>query len=263
LLLRRRATLPRNRSQGTGVEGGARPEECHVCNGGGEVLRSRMGPSGARTAALGACPACGGRGTAVVDFCCRCGGEGRARVRRTVRVRVPSGVASGSVLRIRGQGEAGRCGGPPGDLLVKLKVYPAEWGVVERRGNDLHSDVELSPLDAVLGTTVSLATARGARAVDVPPGTCHGAELVLEQAGVAHAAGGGTAARGRHVFTVRLAVPSAESWPPAARALALRLRALARAREGEGDDDARPGYSAAFGIGGEGDGDGDPPHAPG
>lgn len=78
--------------QGSGVDASCRVEDCAVCRGSGEVLRSVLAPSGAKVTQLGACPACGGRGSSRIEFCKQCGGEGRAKVKRTLSVKVPAGA---------------------------------------------------------------------------------------------------------------------------------------------------------------------------
>lgn len=90
----------------------------------------------------------------VREECGACGGGGRVRVRREVILSVPAGVASGSALRVRGEGDAGPRGGPPGDLyvLVTVREHPS----IRRQGLDLFSTVSLDYTDAILGTTVKV-----------------------------------------------------------------------------------------------------------
>mgnify|MGYP001811201013 CR=1 FL=1 len=115
------------------------------------------------------CPACYGAGRAATRGCARCRGEGRVRMMRSVRVRVPAGVDDGQVLRIKGQGDAGRLGGGAGDLFVKLQVYDLRDGI-ERVGEDLYSTLRLGLLDALLGAELAVATVRGKKTLVVPAG---------------------------------------------------------------------------------------------
>lgn len=89
-----------------------------------------------------------------------------------------AGVTPDSMLRVKGQGEAGRYGGVPGDLLIKMQVYGK--GGFRRRGMHLYSDVAVGILDAVLGTTVAVPTVRGQHQVEVPPGVNRCAYIILK-----------------------------------------------------------------------------------
>ncbi|EFJ40159.1 molecular chaperone, partial [Volvox carteri f. nagariensis] len=138
-----------------------------------------------------------------------CSGRGRHVAVRELAVQVPAGVDSGQVLRVCGEGGAGRCGGAPGDLLVRLEVYPESN--LERRGFDLHSVLAVDVFLAVLGGAVEVATVRGGRLLHVPPGSQPGDVLCLSGAGIAHtASGGGGTQRGDHYFTLTVRLPSAQ-----------------------------------------------------
>lgn len=126
--------------------------------------------SSPRPMAPSRCPACYGAGRSATRGCGRCRGEGRVRMLRSVRVRVPAGVADGQILRIKGQGDAGRLGGEAGDLFVKLQVYDLSAAGIERVGDDLHSTLSVGLIDALLGGEVPVATVRGRATISVPPG---------------------------------------------------------------------------------------------
>ena len=102
---------------GTGAKPGTSPENCTTCNGAGQVRFQQGFFSVSRT-----CPACSGKGVVIKDPCAECAGAGKVRVRRSITVKVPPGVDTGSRLRIVGEGESGDRGGPPGDLYVVLNV---------------------------------------------------------------------------------------------------------------------------------------------
>jgi molecular chaperone DnaJ len=169
--------------QGAGTAAGTHPETCKTCNGRGEVQsvqRSFLG----QLVTSRPCPECGGVGTRIRHPCGDCGGEGRVRARRTITVKVPSGVEDGMRLRLSGEGEIGPGGGPPGDLYVEIRER--QHPVFTRDGDDLHCQVRLPMTAAALGTTVKLDTLDGAETLSVEPGTQSGEVLTLRARGVPH-----------------------------------------------------------------------------
>ncbi len=166
---------------GTGVKGGGQPRTCPVCHGTGQVEERRESVFGlfvnVRT-----CPRCGGTGVIVDNPCPRCGGTGKVREESKVKVKIPPGVDTGSKLRIAGQGELGRNGGPPGDLYIFIKVKPHP--VFERRGDDLYTKVRLSFPQLVLGDEVEIDTLWGRTKLKVSPGTDSGTLFRLRGKGM-------------------------------------------------------------------------------
>lgn len=182
---------------GSGAKPGSGPTSCRVCGGRGQVQYSQGFFSVART-----CPDCRGAGTIIRDPCIDCRGKGLTERQRSIQVRVPAGVDSGSRMRLVGEGEHGRFGGPPGDLFVVIDVEPDERFV--RRGADVLSAVTVGYPQAVLGCTVEVETVHGSSSLDVPPATVHGSTFVLRAQGIPRLDGRG---RGDHVVEVQLAVP--------------------------------------------------------
>ncbi|MBA2738761.1 MAG: molecular chaperone DnaJ [Actinomycetota bacterium] len=143
------------RCAGSGAAAGSEPVGCETCRGRGEVTqvqRSFLGE--VRTART--CPTCRGFGTVIPDPCPECSGDGRVRSRRTITVKVPSGVDAGTRIQLTGQGEVGPGGGPAGDLYVEVDV--AQHQTFSRRGDDLLCDVHVPMTAAALGTVVDLPT---------------------------------------------------------------------------------------------------------
>jgi molecular chaperone DnaJ len=169
----------------------------------------------------------------IVTPCEACEGHGRIVEDRTFQVDVPAGVDSGSTLRLAGRGAVGPRGGEAGDLYVHLRVKPHER--FERVGNDLVTTVEVSMVQAALGTTLTLPTLDGDEELRVPAGSQHGREFVLKGRGVPMVRG-----RGRGDLRVELAVEIPTRLPPAQEEL---LRRLAEER-GEVVDP--PGGSGLF-----------------
>ena len=140
---------------GEGTAAGSHPVPCETCHGAGEVAhvqRSFLGEI--RT--LRPCAACRGFGTIIPDPCRECSGDGRVRSRRTLTVKIPAGVDTGTRVQLAEQGEVGPGGGPAGDLYVEIHV--AEHPTFARQGTDLHTTVAVPMSAAALGTTLTLPT---------------------------------------------------------------------------------------------------------
>lgn len=150
---------------GSGAAPGSSVKTCEECRGRGTVTFGQGTFSVTRP-----CPACGGRGEIPSTPCPICGGRGEVRNRRRINVTVPAGVEDGSRVRIRGQGERGPGGGPPGDLLVRFKVK--EDPFFTREGLDLVCEVPINLAQSLLGSRVRVRTVDGKRIVlRIPPGT--------------------------------------------------------------------------------------------
>jgi molecular chaperone DnaJ len=179
---------PCDTCQGTGARGDGGPVQCHTCGGAGimqQVTRSVFGQMLSTTT----CPTCRGTGQEVRNACEACRGEGRRQVTETIAVDVPPGVDTGTRLRMVGRGEAGRLGGPAGDLYVRMRI--AEHDVFQRDGNDLHCELRVPVTQAALGAELKLTTLHGEQSVRVPPGTQTGEVITLRRQGMPKLNGGG------------------------------------------------------------------------
>ena len=181
---------------GTGAAPGTSRSTCSDCRGSGH----RVVSSGIFQMAQ-PCARCQGTGTVVETPCTDCRGEGRVRVTRTLSVKVPPGVETGSRLRMKGEGESGRRG--HGDLYVVIEVQPKSG--FERRGDDLASEVRVGMADAALGAEVSVTTLEGPVAMKIPAGTQPGAVLRLRGRGMPALRGKGV---GDQLVTVRIEIPT-------------------------------------------------------
>ena len=148
------------------------------------------------------CPQCHGEGTVVADPCRSCRGEGRVERERSIQVTIPAGVDSGSRLRLTGEGEHGRFGGPAGDLYVVIAVEPHER--FERDGAHVYSRLVVSYPQAVLGAPLVVETLHGEAPLDLPAGTPHGREFRLRGKGIERLDRSG---RGDHVVRIEVEVP--------------------------------------------------------
>ena len=133
------------------------------------------------------CARCGGSGRLPGAACTACGGEGRVRTQERVKVRIPPGIDDGGTVRLAGRGDAGRSGGPPGDLFLVLQVEPHP--VFRREGRDLLCDVPVGLARAALGGTVDVPTLDGKSRITLPAGTRSGQKFRLKGEGVPGAAG--------------------------------------------------------------------------
>jgi molecular chaperone DnaJ len=163
--------------EGSGARKGTTPTQCTTCGGAGQVRMQQGFFSIQQT-----CPACKGAGTMISDPCENCHGRGRVRKTRTLSVKVPAGVDDGDRIRLSGEGEAGRNGGPPGDLYVEVRVNPHK--IFVRDGADLSCEVPISFSTAALGGEVELPTLEGNVSLKVPAGTQSGKVFRLRSKGV-------------------------------------------------------------------------------
>jgi len=162
---------------GTGAKKGTRPERCATCNGRGQVTVQQGFFSLSRT-----CGRCRGTGEVIKEECPECSGEGTVREKRPLKIKVPPGVDNETRLKLRGEGEAGRGGGPAGDLYVVISVK--EHPFFARDGQDLLCEVPITFSQAALGGEIEVPTLGGRKNLSVPPGTSSGREFVLRGEGV-------------------------------------------------------------------------------
>jgi len=162
---------------GSGAKKGTDPVKCSTCGGVGQV-RMQQGFFSIQQA----CPACKGVGTTIGDPCSDCHGRGRTRKTKTLSVKVPAGVDDGDRIRLSGEGEAGRNGGPPGDLYVEIRVNPHK--LFTRDAADLACEIPISVAAATLGGEVELPTLNGNVSLKVPAGTQSGKVFRLRGKGV-------------------------------------------------------------------------------
>ncbi|HEY1875466.1 MAG TPA: molecular chaperone DnaJ [Steroidobacteraceae bacterium] len=168
---------------GSGAAKGSSPSTCETCGGAGQVRIAQGFFQLQQT-----CPRCRGAGTIVRNPCDACLGQGRVRRSRTLSVKVPAGVDTGDRVRLTGEGEAGRNGGPHGDLYVEIHVR--EHPIFERDGVHLSCEVPVSFATAALGGSVNVPTLEGDVALKVPAETQSGRVFRLRDKGVKPVRGG-------------------------------------------------------------------------
>jgi molecular chaperone DnaJ len=184
--------------RGTGSANGKAPATCTQCGGRGQVRFQQGFFSVAKT-----CSRCGGTGSIITEPCPGCRGEGLQPKRHTILVKVPAGVEQDTRIRYQGEGEAGRFGGPAGDLYVILTVKAHKF--FERDGDDLHCVMPISFPQAALGTELQIETLDGPATIKIPEGTQNGRQFRLRSKGVPHLNEHG---KGDLVVEIRVATPS-------------------------------------------------------
>jgi molecular chaperone DnaJ len=177
------------RCKGKGAEPGTKVKECFSCRGTGQVQQIRRTMFGSFTQ-VGVCPECGGEGYRPEKPCNVCKGEGRIMEEEKVKFYIPAGVDSGQVIKIEGKGEAGRRGGQPGDLYIRISVK--KHPLFKRKGDDIMVSVPISFSQAVLGGSVDISTLEGKTIeLNIPSGTESGRIFKISGKGIPHFQGYG------------------------------------------------------------------------
>jgi molecular chaperone DnaJ len=162
---------------GSGSAKGSSPGKCPSCGGSGQVARG-----GGFFQMVSTCRQCGGAGQIITNPCKKCRGTGKVPKKRTVNIKIPAGVHEGQGIRVSGEGEPGRGGGPRGDLYCYVRVKPHEF--LQRDGNDLVAVVPISFTQAALGTTIDVPSINGAKGLKIPPGTQYGSVFRIKGQGL-------------------------------------------------------------------------------
>jgi molecular chaperone DnaJ len=173
---------------GSGASGSDGYRRCEYCNGTGEIRQVSRSVFG-QFVNIAPCANCGGSGRILSSPCASCDGEGRLQREDTVEVSVPAGVSEGQYLTLRGKGNAGRRGGPPGDLIVVIEEERHTNFI--RRNDDVIYDLLVSFPSAVLGGEIEVPTLNGRARLKIDPGTQSGRILRMRGKGIRHLNGGG------------------------------------------------------------------------
>lgn len=183
---------------GSGAAPGTSPETCQHCGGRGTIQQAQGFFRISVT-----CPQCNGAGQTISEPCSDCMGRGSIIKDKDLKVRIPAGVDNNSRLRLRGEGEAGFNGGPPGDLYVVIRVRPDD--TFERQGQNLILDREITMIEAALGHRIEVPTLDEPVNLDIPSGTQSGEVFRLRGLGLPHL---GSAHNGDLLVEVRVKTPT-------------------------------------------------------
>ena len=187
--------------RGTGCEKGTTAEVCPDCRGTGMVQQRRQTPLGFMSTSA-PCGRCGGKGRIIHQPCKACHGSGQLRRRKTLKVTIPAGIDNGQTISLRGQGNAGRNGGPAGDLLIVIAVRPHE--IFRREGTSVLCEAPITFTQAVLGAELEIPTIDGKVKYSIPEGTQSGTTFRLKGKGIPGLNG---RARGDQYVTVYIETP--------------------------------------------------------
>lgn len=187
--------------KGSGCEPGTTAEICQTCGGRGMVHQRQQTPLGFMSTSA-PCPKCGGRGKLIHKPCKTCGGRGMVRRRKTIKVNIPAGIDNGQTISLRGQGNAGKNGGPSGDLLIVVAVRPHD--IFRREGTSILCEAPITFAQAALGAELEIPTVDGKVKYTIPEGTQSGTTFRLKGKGVP---GMGGRARGDQYVTVYIETP--------------------------------------------------------
>lgn len=172
-------------------------EACHKCNGSGKSQTAK-----GFFKMVQSCPECRGSGRRSTKACRACGSAGRIMTTETVKVKIPAGVDTGSRVKLRGMGNAGEHGGPPGDIYIDItvKAHP----VFKRTDSDLHIELPLTIGEASFGAKIEVPTIDGTAVMTIPAGTQGGQRFKLSGKGFPSPK---TGLRGNQYVTIRIAIP--------------------------------------------------------
>ncbi len=184
--------------EGSGCRPGHQKKTCPSCNGRGQVVRSQGFFQVSST-----CPQCHGEGEIVTDPCNDCNGTGLVEKTKKVSIKIPAGVNTGARMRLRGEGEGGRKGGPPGDLYVIVHVEEHEF--FQRDGDVIYCKFPVSMVKAALGCKVEIPTVHGKKSLDIPAGSQNGDIFTLKKEGVPSLRGHG---RGNMIVELNVTTPT-------------------------------------------------------
>lgn len=186
---------------GNGAEKGTHPITCDKCHGSGYMTITQKSLIGViRQQAV--CDKCHGKGVIIEHPCQTCHGNGVIDGKNTIEVNIPAGIDNGQQLRYEGQGEAGKNGGPYGDLYISYRIKPSKE--FERKGTTIYTTVPISFAQATLGDEINVKTVHGEKKLKIPAGTQPNKEFTIHGEGVPYLRGNGN---GDQITTVQVQIP--------------------------------------------------------
>ncbi|KYH34522.1 chaperone protein DnaJ [Clostridium tepidiprofundi DSM 19306] len=186
---------------GTGANPGTSPRKCDKCGGTGIIRQTRSTAFGSFTTQT-TCDKCGGKGEIIDSPCKNCNGTGTVKKEKNIKINIPAGVDTGNVIPLRGHGQPGSNGGPPGDLYVHIRVMPHKRFV--RKGNDIYIEEHISIGKAIFGAEIDVPTIDGTVSYKIPSGTQSGTVFRLKGKGIQRVNGYG---RGDQYVKVIVDIP--------------------------------------------------------
>ncbi len=187
---------------GSGAKAGSSPTTCPTCGGTGKIQQVTQTILG-HFSQISTCPNCKGAGTIIKEHCPDCKGKGRIEKEKKLTIKIPAGVDNHSKIRMSGEGDAGKNGGPNGDLYIILFVK--EHKTFKRKGYDIFTTLEVPFPQAALGDTITIKTLDGEKELTIPQGVEHDKILTIKSQGVPFL--GEKNKRGDHHVVVKIQSP--------------------------------------------------------
>lgn len=218
--------------KGSGCESGTTAEVCPDCHGSGQV-RIQRGGGGFSFATTATCTRCRGSGKIIHQPCKACSGAGEVRRQKRLNVTIPAGIDNGQAISLRGQGGAGKNGGPAGDLHVVVTVRPHD--IFRRDGTSVYMEQSVTFLQSTLGADIEIPTLDGKVNWSLPEGAQTGTTYRLKGKGIPSLNGRG---RGDQFVTIKVRIPTGLT---RAQKDALNAFGVAMGEVAGGEDDAPKG----------------------
>lgn len=190
-----------NDCNGTGAQAGTSLKTCPVCNGTGEIKSVSRSVFG-QFVNITTCNNCSGEGQVVDSPCKTCSGDGRVNEETTLKIDVPAGVEDGNYMTMRGEGNAGKRGGQPGDIIVVFQELPHEHFIREK--DDIVYNLFVSFPQAALGAEIEVPTLTGKSMLKIEQGTQPGKLLKMRGKGIRHLNYSGS---GDQIVRINVAIP--------------------------------------------------------
>jgi molecular chaperone DnaJ len=187
---------------GSGAKSGTSPRQCGTCGGAGQVQKVQSAGGFARLVRITTCERCGGMGYLIDSPCKECRGRGAIEKTRKIRIMIPAGVEDGQTLRLRGEGNAGESGVPPGDLYVLVNLAPHK--IFSRRDSDIYLETKIGVSQAMLGMELAVPTLYGDVKLEIPHGTQPGSVFKVKGKGLRRSGGWG---KGDEYVRVNVEIP--------------------------------------------------------
>lgn len=186
---------------GSGAKPGTNPVTCDKCSGKGKVQTTQNTIMGTFST-VKTCDKCSGTGKVIPTPCETCSGKGTIRKTRKIDIKIPAGIDNGQAISLRGEGDAGKKGGPAGDLFVVVNVL--SHPVFKRKGYDIYADIKVPYTKLVLGGTIKVPTLEEDSEINIPEGTQVGSTFKLKDKGIPNIHGKG---RGNVEYTINVDIP--------------------------------------------------------
>lgn len=186
---------------GSGAKPGTNPVTCDKCGGKGKVQTTQNTIMGTFST-VKTCDKCGGTGKVIPTPCETCSGKGTIRKTRKIDIKIPAGIDNGQAISLRGEGDAGKKGGPAGDLFVVVNVL--SHPIFKRKGYDIYAEVKVPYTKLVLGGTIKVPTLEEDSEINIPEGTQVGSNFKLKDKGIPNIHGKG---RGNIEYTINVDIP--------------------------------------------------------